>query len=52
LTVSPKNLGTSLYIEASLTFDFKNSLEGDKESVEEIMYARHIKVEDRLAEPN
>ena len=48
LTVSPKYLGTALQLEASVVFEHKKDAFLDKDVIDEIQYARHIKVTNRL----
>lgn len=38
LTVSPSNLGTSMFLEGTLTFEFKEDGEIDKDLADEILY--------------
>ena len=48
LTVSPKNLGTALFIEAGLGFENKLDNKIDKELLEEMEYGKNINLTNRL----
>jgi hypothetical protein len=48
LTVSPKNLGSSLILESELIFHTKIDTTIDKEVADEIEYGKHIELMNRL----
>lgn len=52
LTVSPKYLGTSISIEATLLFDTEQNLtEGDnKDLLDELLYEKFIEVDNKMSE--
>lgn len=48
LTVSPKNLGTSLVLEAVIGWQNRNDSHIDRETADEIEFGKHIKITNRL----
>jgi hypothetical protein len=49
LTTSPKDLGTALFIEASISFNERIDTKIDQDLVDEIEHGKKIKLTNRLA---